>query len=97
MNKQRGTQLAQNFNRLGSPLGGVRRNPGIERLPGAHGLVKGTHGFFQIRVWIKTMRVENIDVVDAHARERLVETCEQIFTGTANAGGAGPPIPTSLG
>ncbi|MNW03016.1 hypothetical protein D3C71_1988910 [compost metagenome] len=67
MDQQRSTQSVQNFNRFFRLLGCVAGDPDIESFSLADDLVESTHCFFQRSIRVKTMGVENIDVIKAHA------------------------------
>ena len=56
-----------------------------------------SHRLFERRLQIRTMRIENINVVEAHALETLIETCEQVLARTSFAIGTGPHEIPGLG
>ena len=60
-------------------LGRVGRDAGIERLAGAHGLIERPHRLLERGLGIEAVRVEDVDIVDAHAAQALVEAGEQVF------------------
>ena len=45
----------------------------VERLARTHDLVEGPHRLLERGVGVHAVVVEDVDVVEAHARERLVE------------------------
>ena len=75
----------------------VAGNARIESLAGANGLIERGHGFFNWRFGVGTVGIKNVDVVEVHALEALVETGEKIFAGTPIAIRTGPHVPASLG
>ena len=74
----------------------VGRDADIERLARAHGLVQRAHGLLQRRLGIEAVRIEDIDIVDPHALEALVEARQHIFAAAPFAIGAGPHVVAGL-
>ena len=72
MNQAGSAQLAQDFDSRRSLCRVVVRDAGVERLAAAHCLVQRAHGFFNGRIGIGAMGVEDIDVLQAHAPEALI-------------------------
>ena len=72
--------------RIGRPRGcapGVGRDADVERLARADGGVERAHRLFQRRVGVEAVAVEDVDVVHAHARQRLVEARQQVLARAA--------------
>ena len=97
MDQQRGAQLPQDVHRLPGPFGRVRRDAHVEGLALAHGGVKRAHGLLDGRVGIDAMRVEDVDVVEPHASQALVEAREQVLARTPVAVGPRPHVVAGLG
>ncbi len=83
MNQQRhfvfGQQLGH-FARLGRR---IRRDAHVQRLARMHRGRKRAGGFFQRRVGIETMRIENIHVIQAHALQALIKRRQHVFPRSA--------------
>ena len=79
MDEERRAEVAQDPVRLLRLGGGVRRDAGVERFALPHGCVERAHRLLERRVGIEAVRVEDVDVVEPHAREALVEAREQIL------------------
>ena len=60
-------------------------------------MVQRHHGFFQRRFGIKTVRIEDIDVIETHAFQALVAGRDQVLARTPFAIGAAPHVIASLG
>ena len=56
-------------------LGGVVGERGVERLARAHGGVQRTHCLFQWCVWIGTVGVEDIHVIELQALQAGIQAC----------------------
>ncbi len=97
MDQQRCAQFEQDIHRLAGALRVIRRDPDIERLALPHDLVERAHGFFQRGIGIEAVRIEDIDVVEPHPLERLVERRDQVFARPPFAVGPGPHLVTGLG
>ncbi|CAB4585633.1 unannotated protein [freshwater metagenome] len=74
----------------------VVRDSRIQRSARVHSCGESTHGFFKWRVWVESVRIEDVDVVETHSGEALVERGEQILARTPLAVGAGPHIEAGL-
>ena len=80
------------------PRGGVRRDAGVQRPPGPHGLVERHHRLLDRRLGVEAVAVEDVDVVEAHPAQRLVERGEHVLAGAASlAVGARPHVVARLG
>ena len=73
VDEQRRAEVAEDGMRLTGLLGRVRRDAGVERLALANGAVERAHRLLQRRRRVDAMRVEDVDVVEAHPPEALVE------------------------
>jgi hypothetical protein len=65
--------------RLLRPLGGVRRDSGIERFALPHRGVERAHRLLERRLGVEAVGIEDVDVVEPHPGEALVEACEQVL------------------
>ena len=57
----------------------VGRDADVERLARAHRRVERAHRLLERRVGIEPVRVEDVDVVEPHPREALIEAREQVL------------------
>ena len=55
------------------------------------------HGLFERGVGIVAVRIEDIDVIETHALERLIQAGQQVFATAEFAIGAGPHAVAGLG
>ena len=91
-------ELAGDRGRLRRLLGRVRRDAGVQRLARAHGVVQRHHRLGDRRLGVEAVGVEDVDVVQAHPGQRLVERGEHVLARTAAlAVGTGPHVPAGLG
>ena len=97
VDEQRRAQLAQDARRLAGALRAVRGDADVARLPRAHGGVEGAHRLLERRVGVGPVRVEDVDVVQAQAAERLVQAREQVLARAQVAVRARPHVPAGLG
>ncbi len=79
MDQQRRTEVTQNRRRLPRPLSVVGGEADVERLALAHGRVEGAHRLLQRRRAVQPVGVEDVDVVQTHPLQRLVERGEHIL------------------
>ena len=79
VNQQRGAELTGNTSGLPRLVVRVGRDPDVERLSGADRVVEGRDGLLQGGVRVEAVRVEDVDVVQAHAPQRLVEGGEKVL------------------
>ena len=69
----------------------------VQRLALLHRTGQRAHGFFQRGVRVKAVAVKNIDVVQAHALQALVQAGEHVFArAAALAVGPGPHVPAGF-
>ena len=97
VDERRRAEVAQDFRRLMGALRRIGRDADVERLAGAHRRVERAHGFLERRVGIEAVRIEDVDVVEPHALEALVEAREQVLAAPPLAVGAGPHVVAGLG
>ena len=71
MDQQRRAELAQDLGRLLGPPRAVGGDPDVPRLALAHRRVERAHRLLERRLGIEPVRVEDVDVVEAHAGCRL--------------------------
>ena len=79
MDQQRRAEAAQDLDRLRRPLRRVGADSGVQRLALAHGGVERAHRLLQRRDRIDAVGVEDVDVVQSHAGEGLVEAGQQVL------------------
>ena len=96
MDQQRRSQPSKDGGRLFGALGRVRRDAHVQRLALADGGVERAHGLFQRRLGVKSMRVEDVDVLEAHPSKALVEAGQQIFSGAPDPIRPGPHVVAGL-
>ena len=87
----------QDRRRLVGALRRIGRDADIERLALAHRRVERAHGLLQRRVGIEAVRIEDVDIVEPHALEALVEAGEQVLAAAPLAIGARPHVVAGLG
>ena len=97
MNEERDALLVENLCGFDGELGAVGGDADVEGFALVDGLDECAHGFFERDVGCGAMGVEDVDVVETHAVEAVVERGEEIFARAADAVGAGPHVPTGLG
>ena len=97
VDEQRRPELAQDRGRLARLLRRVRRDAGVERLALPHRGVERAHRLLERRVRVEAVRVEDVDVVEPHALEALVEAREQVLARAPVAVRAGPHVVAGLG
>ena len=81
VDQDRGAEPAQDRRRLARLLGRVGRDAGVQRLALPHRGVERAHRLLERRLRIETVRVEDVDVVEAHSAKALVEAREQVLPG----------------
>ena len=96
VDEERRPELAQDRGRLARLLGGVGGDARVQRLPLPHGGVERAHRLLERRLRVEAVRVEDVDVVEAEAREALVEAREQVLARPPLAVRAGPHVVAGL-
>ena len=97
MDDRRRAEPSQDGGRLRRALGAVRRDADIERLPLPHRRVEGAHGLLQRGIRIDPMGIEDVDIVQPHALEALVEAGEKILAAAPFTVRPGPHAVAGLG
>ncbi len=87
----------KNFHGFLEALERVFGEADVECLATLHGGVEGGHGFLQAGVGIGAVRVEDIDVIEAEALERLIERGEEVLARAIFAIGTVPHIVAGFG
>ena len=78
--------------------GGVRRDAGVQRPARPHRGVERAHRLLERRVGVEAVAVEDVDVVQPHPRQRLVERGEHVLPrAAALAVGPRPHVVAGLG
>lgn len=94
---QRDLPLSKQCRHFAGLLGGIGRHAHIQRLALAHGLGKRRGGLLKRRVGVEAMRIEDVHVVEPHARQALVEACKHMLARAASrAIGSRPHVPAGL-
>ena len=97
VDEERRPEVAQDGRRLARLLRRVGGDAGVERLPLAHGRVERAHRLLERRLRVEAMGVEDVDVVEPHSPQALVEAREQVLARAPFAVGAGPHVVAGLG
>src|SRR5664280_2570107 len=91
--RSHGTQDGRRRLRLGGRVGG---DPGVERLALSNRSVEGAHRLLERRLRVEPVRVEDVDVVEAHPAEALVQARRQVLARAAVTVRPGPHVVASL-
>lgn len=83
-------KVAQDLGGAGGVGGAIVGEANIKSFTAAYSVREGAHGFFEGRVGVGAVGVENVDVVESHAAQRLVEGGEEVFAGAPITVGAWP-------
>ncbi len=75
----------------------VGGNAGVKRLPLANRVIESAHRLLERRLGIEAVRIEDVDIVEAHALEALVEAREHIFAAAPFAVRPRPHVIARLG
>ncbi len=75
----------------------VRRDAGVQRLALPHGRVERAERLLHRRRGVAPVRVEDVDVVQPHSLEALVQAREQVLARAEVAVGTGPHVVAGLG
>ena len=83
--------------RVAGELGGVRRDADVQRLAGADDRVERAHRLLERRRGVRAVVVEDVDVVEAHPPQGLVEAGDEVLPGAADlAVRPRPHVPAGL-
>ena len=96
MDGERRAETTGDLHRFLRAVHRVRRDAGVERLARAHRGVKGADRLLERGVRVEAVRVEDVDVVEAHAPERLVEARQKVLARAEVAVGPRPLSPAGL-
>ena len=88
---------AEDFSSFARVLRIVVRDARIERTARTHSGIERAHGFFKRRIGIKAVRVEDVDIGQAHAPQALIEAGQHVFAAAPFAVRAVPHVVTGLG
>ena len=97
MDQQRHAHLAQQRGGLPGPVGGVGRDAGVRRPPGLHRGGQRAHRLLERRLRVEPVAVEDVDVVEAHPGQALVERAEEVLARPPLAVGPRPHVVAGLG
>ncbi len=76
---------------------GIIGNADIERLALCNERCQRAHGFFERRLRIEAVRIENVDIVEAEALQRLIGRGDEVLAAPPFAIGAFPHVIAGLG
>src|SRR5215472_2179535 len=97
MEQTRGFQVSQDTNGLSSRLRTIRGDAHIESTTAPDCHVECAHGLFERRIRVVSVRIEDVDVLESHALETLIQTGEEILARAPLSVWAGPHAVPSLG
>src|ERR1035437_2633653 len=97
VNEERRAERAKDRHRLLGARRRVRGDSHVECLPGADGAVERSHGLFERSVGIGSVRVEDVDVVEAHPAQALVQAGCEVLARPPLAVRSGPHVVTGFG
>src|SRR5215472_16826670 len=97
MEQTRGSQVPQDMNRLSSRLRTIRGDAYIESATAPDCRVECAHRLFERRLCVVPVRIEDVDVLEPHALEALIQTGEEILARAPLSVWAGPHAVPSLG
>src|SRR5215469_15183872 len=97
MEQTRGFQLSKDTNRLSSRLRTIRGDPYIESATAPDCHVECAHRLFELRIRVVPVRIEDVNVLESHALEALIQTGEEILARAPLSVWAGPHAIPSLG
>ena len=89
-------RLAHDRRRLARLLGRVGGDARVERLALPHGRVERAHRLLERRLGVEAVRVEDVDVLEPHPLQRLVEAREHVLARAPLAVRAGPHVVAGL-
>ena len=96
MDEQWRSEIAEDRSRLVRLLRRVRRDPGVQSLAGSNGGVERAHRLLERSLRVEAVRVEDVDVVELHPREALVEAREEVLARAVVAIRSGPHVVAGL-
>src|SRR5690625_191979 len=97
VDEQRRTQVAQDRDRLARTFRRVRRDARVPRLAGAHCGVERTHRLLERRIRVEAVAVEDVDVIETHPAQRVVEARQQVLARAEEPVRTRPHVPAGLG
>ena len=97
VDEHRRAHFAQRFDGDPRLLGAVIGDADVERLAAAHDLIQRAHRLLDRRFRIRTVMIEDVDVVEVHALQALVEAGDQVLAAAVVAVRALPHVVAGLG
>ena len=97
MDEQRRAKTAQDRGGLARPLRRVRRDAHVERLALPDGGIERAHRLFEGSVRIEPVGIEDVDVVETHPAEALIEAGQEVLARSPDAIGSWPHVVAGLG
>src|SRR6266446_4801452 len=96
MDEEWRSQFAEDLRRLLGPPGRVRGDAGVERLSLADCGVERPLRLLERSLGVEAMRVEDVDVLQAHPLQALVEAGQQVLSRAPDAVRTRPHVPAGL-
>src|SRR3954453_23416985 len=96
VDEQRRPEVAHDLRRLARAPARVRGDAGVQRLALLDRRVQRAHRLLERRLGVEAVRVEDVDVVEPHPPEALVEAREQVLARAPVAVRAGPHVVAGL-
>ena len=98
VDQHRHMPLLEQRRQLPRARGGIRRDADVQRLALLHRLRQRAGGFLQRGQRVETVRIEDVDIVQPHALQALVQTGQHVLARTtALTIGTRPHLPAGLG
>src|SRR5262249_29053532 len=97
MDQTRGLQVSQDTNRPSSRLRTIRGDAYIESAAAPHRHVECRHRLLERSMRVVPVRIEDVDILEPHAFETLIQTGEEILARAPFPVWAGPHAVPSLG
>ena len=85
MDEEWRSQVAEDGDRLFRSPGRVGGDADVERFTLAHGGIERAHRLFQRGLGIEAVRIEDVDVLEAHPLQALVEARQQVLSRAPDA------------
>ena len=97
MNQEVNPLGAEDFSGAAGEVCVVAGDADVEGFAGTDGADQGSHRFFERCLGIGAVAIENIDVIQPHAQETLIQAGQQVFARPPLAIGTGPHVISGLG
>ena len=97
MNQQRAALIFHKLHGLIGELRAIGRNAHIQGLAGGYDIAQCIQGLLQRGIRVRTVVVEDVHVIQAHALQRSVQGAHQVLAGAAETVGRIIHYPAGLG